>query len=339
MLKINLYWYCQILGWGAAGLYWSYYTVFNQPSVRSVLVPLVSVSVCIALTHQYKRFAHRHGWLRLSLSALGSRLPIALLALSLAYSLFNSGINYLGHYQDTFFQNFVGISAGGLRYNAIWLLIFHLYHYAKRESEIEMEKTRFENMAIRSQMMKLNAELNPHFLFNALNSIKALVLIDPEKARQSLVQLSGLLRYSITVPNKSEIPLREELEQIEDYIALEKIRLEDRLEVRIDIQPEALEALLPPLALHNLVENAIKHGISRQPEGGLLTVDCRILHSHLTLTVENTGRLTEGPDTGLGNANLQQRLYLKYNGNASFSIRQSEPDKVRATVQIPFHHV
>lgn len=136
--KFNLrirspYWLCQILGWGTAGLYWSYFTIFQKPSLEGILVTVISVGTCIGITHAYKLFAHRHQWHQMGIAQLIPRILAALLFLACAYTLFNLSINYFFWKEPSYWENAVNIAAGGIRYNAIWLLIFHFYHFSRRK--------------------------------------------------------------------------------------------------------------------------------------------------------------------------------------------------------------
>jgi len=233
-----------------------------------------------------------------------------------------------------------GMISGGLRYNAIWILAFHLYHYAKRESAIEIEKTKLENEAIKAQLHQLTAELNPHFLFNSLNSIKALVNYQPEEARHAIVLLSEILRHALQMTKKENILLTEELQQVEKYLELEKIRFEERLEYSFRIHTAAKTTTIPPFSLFNLVENAIKHGISQNVSGGTINISADIVEGDLKLEVNNTGQLKndEKNDRGIGIKNIKERLQLLYGARAEFDLFNTSSNQVTAIIKIPLSY-
>jgi len=261
----------------------------------------------------------------------------------LIYSLFNFTfcVNFypLPLNRNTAVNVLPGMLGGGLRYNAIWILAFHLYHYAKRESAIEIEKTKLENEAIKAQLHQLTAELNPHFLFNSLNSIKALVNYQPEEARNAIVLLSEILRHALQMTKKENILLEEELEQVRKYLQLEKIRFEERLHYHFDISPEAKNATILPFSLFNLVENAIKHGISQNVTGGEIKVSAHIVDGNLNLEVNNTGQLKTISGKGIGIKNIKERLQLLYGAKAHFDLFNKDNNQVTAIIQIPLSYV
>ncbi|MEL6945836.1 MAG: histidine kinase, partial [Bacteroidota bacterium] len=223
----------------------------------------------------------------------------------------------------------------GVRYNAIWLLAFHLYHYAwfKRQGEIDQNK--YEKLAIKAQLNQLNAQLNPHFLFNALNSIKALTLENPMAARKAIDLLSDILRASLKNTNHQTIPLKEEIERTTAYLSLEQIRFEERLKYEWNIADELLNIEIPPLSLFNLVENAIKHGISQSKEGGVIKIEGAMSQDQLKLSVINTGRIQQEVHSGLGLKNIEERLELVYGEKAQLSLKNTDNQQVIANLEIP----
>jgi len=333
--KIDVYWTCQLLGWGSAAIYWSHYQIlFEAPlifEISSVLFPLVGG---ILSTHYYKKLAHRHKWIELPLLQLIPILLLSLLGLTTIYCIICFvGFQFIISCMSV--DGFLGMATGGLRYNAIWLLAFHLYHYAwfKRQGEIDQNK--YEKLAIKAQLNQLNAQLNPHFLFNALNSIKALTLENPTAARKAIDLLSSILRASLKNTNHQTIPLKEEIERTEAYLKLEQIRFEERLQYKLDIGEKLRNIPIPPLSLFNLVENAIKHGISQYKKGGLIKISGFMRQNKLTLSVTNTGKLQAGLSNGLGLKNIEERLHLVYGDSANITLQSADYQEVIATLEIP----
>jgi LytS/YehU family sensor histidine kinase len=195
-----------------------------------------------------------------------------------------------------------------------------------------MARLRAEAARSAMEFDALRARLNPHFIFNALNNLRALINEDTERARDLVTRLSNTLRHALDHGSAGSVPLRRELEVVDDYLEIEKVHYEDRLQVQRDIAPEAAGAELPPMLLQLLVENAIKHGIARTPGGGSLSVQARMEGKLLRLAVENPGRLEGGTrGHGVGLSYLRSRLAQ---GAGEFTLTQ-QGDRVRATLDIP----
>lgn len=334
--KISLYWICQLIGWGSAAIYWSYYHINDQyPVWMGIASIIASFGTGIASTHAYKDLAHRKGWIHMGLGKLIPRLLLALLVLTGIYVLVAATFVILLPPHILGIGGFLGMLAGGLRYLSIWLLAFHLYHYARNTRQAEVDQNRYEKLAIAAQFKRLNAELNPHFLFNSLNSVKALILENPSAARDAVDLLSDMLRRSLQYTDGELIPLQEEIRHISAYLAMEKIRFEDRLEYELEIQPETRSIPILPLSLFNLVENAIKHGISKSQSGGWLKIRSRIDDQQLQLTVINEGQLIPANSQGLGLQNIAERLELLYGSDASVQLSAIANNQVVSRLHIP----
>lgn len=235
-----------------------------------------------------------------------------------------------------FQRNFLTLLATGIRLMAIWILAFHLYHYAMMQIRIAEENARLQLAAKEAQLNNLSAQLNPHFFFNSLNSIKALVASDPEGARRAIDLLSELLRNSLYQRDNILISLNEEMALVNDYLELEKMRFEDRLHYQIDIDKELENWLVLPLSIQTLVENAIKHGIAKSINGGLIKIEVNEFDSILKIMVQNPGELkNEEQANGLGLKNLQSRLTLQYGDRASLILTQLPGEIASAVLHIP----
>ena len=333
--KLSLYWICQLGGWGIAAAYWSYHQIPLIDSlalgILSVLAPFLS---SILSTHYYRQLAHRKGWIHLDLRQL---LPIMLLALVGLTGIYLV-VAFIGGtwcYGRVGLGAFLGMLTGGTRYLSIWLLAFHLYHYARHSRQAEIDQTKYEKLAIAAQFKRLNAELNPHFLFNSLNSVKALILENPEDARKALDLLSEMLRNSLRFSNQKRIPLSEELKSISSYLALEKIRFEERLQYQIDIPEDIQQIPIPPLSLYNLVENAVKHGIAKSKSGGRISVSAKKAGDTIHLTVLNDGQLAEKLNRGIGLKNTRKRLELVYGPDATLDLRNANTRQVSSSLTLP----
>jgi hypothetical protein len=189
-----------------------------------------------------------------------------------------------------------------------------------RALEAERKGAELQLLAQESELKALRAQLNPHFLFNSLNSLSALTAVDPARAREMCVLLSDFLRRSLGLGERRLVALREELDLARAYLAIEQIRFGARLRVDWQIAPVAESALLPTLLLQPLVENAIKHGIAALPEGGTLLIAAEVLEGHVLLRVQNP-RDEDAPcpqGLGLGLNQVRQRLLGRFGSRARF---------------------
>ena len=175
-----------------------------------------------------------------------------------------------------------------------------------------------------------------HFLFNCLNSIRALVVENPGLAQDMITRFATILRYNLHHDLNHTVPLEAEVEVVSDYLALEAVRLEDRLRVRFAVDPAAGKIRIPPMLLQTLVENAVKHGIATLPNGGDLSVRAAIDADSLRLEVENTGSLSapKPGTTQVGLGNTRERLRILYGARAHLDLRNGD-GRVTATVVIP----
>jgi len=200
-----------------------------------------------------------------------------------------------------------------------------------REREVEQWKTEAALKA--AELRQLKNQINPHFTFNALNNIRALISEDPQRARQMVTHLAEVLRYVLYHAERESVTLEQELEVVTAYLALEAIQQEQRLRLEWHVSPEAQSLRLPPMLLQILVENAIKHGISRRPEGGTLTVRARSEADALHLEVSNPGNLTAAPSQGgIGLDYARERLRLSCGGELTL---WQKHDEVCARLRVP----
>lgn len=348
MSKISLYWKCQLIGWSVASLYWSY-TGFAGEGFNylvGVLQFLSDVALYMLLTHLYRNFAISRGWQQLPLNQLLKRIIPATVVMGLAYLIVTTIKVYafrlwlmpaLTPPLFVFFRlNWSMILVAGIRLMSIWLLAYHLYHYAQREISIAKENARLSVMAKDAQFENLSAQLNPHFLFNSLNNIKALVIDNPGSARRAIDLLSDLLRTALYNRESAFTPLAEELSLVKDYLELEKLRLEERLLFSIDADNSLGAVPVPRFSIQTLTENAIKHGISQQKDGGLISIQVTSAAGFISITIQNPGSFdNNSPSKGLGLRNLTERLQLHYKGNAKFCIVNSNDSAVLSTLLIP----
>ena len=191
-----------------------------------------------------------------------------------------------------------------------------------------------------AELQNLRTQLHPHFLFNTLNAIAELVHSDPEVADRSIVRLSELLRFSLASEKTQEVTLKEEIAFLEKYVEIHKTLMRDRLNVRLSIDPQTLDAAVPNMILQPLVENAIKHGISPRPEGGNIEVHARRLDGklHVEITDDGLGMPEQGTATpdGVGLINTRERLKHLYNDAHTFNVSSFPGRGVTIRISVPF---
>ncbi len=217
-----------------------------------------------------------------------------------------------------------------------WSLIYFGFHYLQNYKRTEIQNLRWEASSKDIELNKLKSQLNPHFMFNSMNSIRALIDEDPGKAKEAVTKLSNILRNTLLMNKNKEILLEEELSIVKDYLDLEHIRYEERLQYNFEVEPESLKIKVPPLIVQTQVENAIKHGISKLSKGGKVSVTSHIKNNNLSIEIKNTGTIgLEKPETGFGLVNSKQRLDLLYGAKASIEITNTDQEEVLVRINIP----
>jgi len=210
-------------------------------------------------------------------------------------------------------------------------------------SKLQVANAQLETRLVRASLDALKMQLHPHFLFNTLNSITSLIRNDRTREAEDIVAgLGELLRRSLEHRQEAMDTLERELDFLRRYFDIERIRFQDRLQVEFDIDPKCLRAQVPSLLLQPLAENAMKHGISKDPEARLLRISAARDGTRLLLTVYNDGPALPKDDTalrrGIGTQNTQDRLLMLYGDEALLPLRNHPPRGVRAEIILPFRH-
>ena len=234
-------------------------------------------------------------------------------------------------------RNFGGIFASVILLS-IWLLIYVVWHFVDKNRKDQIDKLRLEGMVKSLELKTIKSHINPHFIFNALNSIRALVDENPSRARTAITELSNILRSSLQAEKQETVPLQQELDIVNDYLALEHMRFEERLKISLDIDEDTLTQPIPPMMLQTLVENGIKHGISRHEKGGVIQISSHFVNNHHELIVTNTGCLktTEIKNSvGFGIKSTHERLKLLYDRKAHFEIKNIDNNMVESKITMP----
>lgn len=211
--------------------------------------------------------------------------------------------------------------------------------YYRRFREQQLHASRLQAMLVEAQLQALKMQLHPHFLFNTLHAISALMDEDVRAARRMIARLSELLRLTLENAGRQEVPLRQELDALDRYLEIEQIRFQDRLQVQLRIEPETLEARVPNLILQPLVENSIRHGIAPVSDAGRIEISAVRLNGALELSVRDDGpgivAGTVGKD-GIGLANTRSRLQQLYGDAHRLEIENAAEGGLIVKVTIPF---
>jgi LytS/YehU family sensor histidine kinase len=227
---------------------------------------------------------------------------------------------------------------GDLLYSfCLTVLAAYAWEYAKRIKREQLMQERLQARLARAELHALKMQLQPHFLFNTLHTISNLASVDSTKAQQMIARLSELLRLSLDHVSSEAIPVRRELDFLKTYLDIEQTRFEERLRVTVDFPEEVLDAEMPNMLLQPLVENAIKHGISKRAQGGVILLVGRKEQNRLVIVVSDDGAGTSNGTrgSGIGISNTRARLQQMYGGDFAFEVRPTERGMV-IRIDIPF---
>ena len=334
---MTTYWKCQIGGWSVYALVSaSIPTLYDGLSWVVVARVIAGTLLGLVLTHHLREHIRRRGWLFLSLRRLAPRIVVATIAVAALMVLGILPLLMIMIPPPGQIGPFMAIFSGHLGTVFAWIVIYFGSHYLRGVRTAETERLRLEVAMRDTQLRALRAQLNPHFLFNSLNSLRALVTEDPGRAQEAVTGLAALLRYTLRESRAQTTTLRREIDAVRHYLHLEALRFETRLSYHIDIDPRALEHPVPPMLVQTLVENAITHGIARLPEGGAVEVRGQMTNDALWVRVSNTGTLDAcDGGTGLGLRNSLDQLRLLFGGRVRLELFRSGPNEVTCEVTVP----
>jgi Histidine kinase len=357
------YWLCQVLVWLGYGLVVCTATFSDHVPVRWPYLLLNNLMACalgLLFSHLIRLCSHFGHWARRGWSAsLGQ-----VLLLSLSYG---GACAWLGmgamvppphheHPSPLRFHEGVSLRPPGylpprqgpphgpmyfefLRDTLVmlaWAGIYLGYGYERQLRAVQLDRARLDASAKEAQLRALQNQLNPHFLFNGLNTIRALIEEDAGKARRAVTDLSDLLRALLRASQDELVPLRQEFKTLGAYLHIEKCRYEERLQLHMDVDDGALELLVPPFMLQTLAENAIKHGIAARPEGGRLSCQVQVEANDVCIRVYNPGTLNpSGAGAGMGLANARERLRLLFGEAAALTLGSQPQGTVVAELRLP----
>jgi two-component system, LytTR family, sensor kinase len=340
--KLKLYWSLQIGGW----LSFAFIQILGFLILGGIDLTILQVSfwlleavLFLITTHLFRNFVIAQSWLAFNMAKLIPRVVGSVFILALVVYILRMIISIpLGMYNPKIawsFFNVLGLSAVYALIFFLWSVLYFIYHY------FESYNTSLKHQAATNEieLNNLKSQLNPHFIFNALNSIRALVDENPKKSKNAITQLSNILRNSLVSDKKRLTSFDEELKIVKDYLGLETIRFEERLKTSYEIHPDSNMYFVPPLMLQTLVENGIKHGISKLKEGGSISLKTIVEDHTFKILIRNSGIFklngTGKNKQGLGLRNTRHRLELLYGDRASLNIKNEGHNIVLTELIIP----
>jgi sensor histidine kinase YesM len=350
--KNRAFWNLQLAGWGAAFLLRAVSALANQQSFDILALILVTTitgfSISLILSVIYRQLIRQSPLVTWGLTAVVLFFAVLLHA---SIDAWVQGVYYAGTRDTTFAQRLIGLLYLPLTLLGGWSALYYAINFFLTVEQQADRLERLEAQATAAQLAMLRYQLNPHFLFNTLNSISTLVLLkQTEPANAMLTRLSGFLRHTLIAEPGSQVTLAQEVETLQLYLDIERMRFEERLRTQFEIEDAALPAQLPAMLLQPLVENAIKYAVSPQEEGAQISLTARVIGDRLRLTVEDTGPgVDDSPrdplappvpgrpvSTGVGLANIRNRLAQAYGDNHLFETRSEAGGGFTVLIEIPF---
>ena len=338
------YWGCQLFGWGGVIVFGAIMDALQglaaHPNIQSQdhrFLPLT----CLAgfLTSHLLRFLiRRGGWLERPPRELVFRYAIALALSTLLLSVLGTVFfkdPSLGESKVETFTIALMINSSLM---GAWMAIYFLFHFYEAFHWSREEQALLRETVTRSQLEVLRLQLNPHFLFNALNSIRALIPASAREAREGVTRLAGVLQSTLVSKTTDTIAFSRELDLVHDYLAIEKLRFADHLRIVELIDPALDPIPIPPLMLLTLVENAIKHGVQLHEQAATLSLFGSLADGMVTLVVESPSAHSQGSaqfSLGIGLRNVRERLQLIYGTEVSAVLEAVEASTMRCTLRYP----
>ena len=350
----RVYWLCQGAGWGlftAVRIYGAV-TLLNLPWARAAAELLLLDGAALGLTHALRGFVRRHRWSALRTRRMALRILAASVVLAVPLGVATlwtevSAMQDAGALLEVFaprlraqFAQPVLLALHIVNWAfafAIWLIIYFTATSMRRRRLADLRESEVARALQLAELRLLKTQLNPHFLFNSLNTVRSLIADDPARAQRAVTHLANTLRYTLSAGRDELVTLAQELEIVGDYLALESMRFEDRLSVEFDVAPGNGDVRIPVMLLQTVVENSIKHGIAELPEGGTVKISARLAGGVFLLQVENPRppAAASVAGEGIGLRNADERLRLLFGSGASLDLDLSTPSVATARIRIP----
>ena len=350
--KNRAFWHLQFIGWGGSMLMRSVTNIANgkPPSflVLTLIATITGFSISLILSVIYGRLINQRPIVTWGITAV-------VLAIAVGVSAFVDGWTislYQGGSEGSFAKLVLGVFYMDMTLLGAWSALYYAINYYLQVEQQADRLERLETQATSAQLAMLRYQLNPHFLFNTLNSISTLVLLkQTEPANAMLTRLSGFLRHTLVSQPGGKVTVAQEVETLKLYLDIERMRFEERLRTVFSIDPAAADALIPSFLLQPLVENAIKYAVSPQEEGARISLSAQLVGHRVRLTVSDTGpglrarapRATLSSamagntvSTGVGLANIRDRLAQAYGEDHLFDIRTPPEGGFAVVIEIPY---
>ena len=352
--KNQAFWRLQAAGWAGAMLLLGMSSIANGQPLSFLVILLIATitgySISLLLAVLYRQVISRRPFVTWGVTALVLPFAVGLHAFIDAWVI---GL-YRPESQANFTQLFLGVFYLDATLLGSWSALYYAINYYLQVEEQNDQLIRLENQATSAQLAMLRYQLNPHFLFNTLNSISTLVLLkQTEPANAMLSRLSSFLRYSLSNEPTGRVTVAEEVETLKLYLGIERMRFEERLRTKFEIDPASEAGLMPSLLLQPLVENSIKYAVTPQESGAEITIATQLVGPNLRITVSDTGpglqseatdnRMNgvtfDGGDpvsTGVGLTNTRDRLVQAYGDQHRFEIIDPPDGGFAVQIEIPF---
>lgn len=346
--KNRAFWQLQIAGWGGAMVLRTMTTAANEKPLSFFLLVLIATitgfSISLILSVIYRSLIRRRPLVTWGLTAIALGIAVSVSAFINGWviSLYQAGENH------SFAKLFLGVFYIDLTLLGAWSALYYAINFFLQVEQQADQLSHLEAQATSAQLAMLRYQLNPHFLFNTLNSISTLVLLkQTESANAMLSRLSSFLRHTLINEAGSKVTVAEEIETLQLYLDIERMRFEERLRTDFQIEPSATEALLPSLLLQPLIENAIKYAVSTLEEGAQIRVSAHVVGRMLRISVADTGpgiqnriinrhgHSGDTSSTGVGLANIRDRLAQAYGDDHVFETRTPAQGGFTVIIELP----
>jgi len=354
--KNQAFWRLQMAGWGGVLLLRTMSGLANAKELTFLVTILIStltgLSLTLILSVIYRALINRRPIVTWGVTVLVLGIAVA------AYAFIDAWVSGLYNGESSFdVGRIIGLFYLDATLLLAWSALYYMINFFLQIEEQNDQLIQLENQATSAQLAMLRYQLNPHFLFNTLNSISTLVLLkQTEPANAMLSRLSSFLRYTLVNEPTGRVTVAQEVETLKLYLEIERMRFEERLRTSFQIDPATAKGLLPSLLLQPLVENAIKYAVSPQESGAEITIATQLVGQNLRITVSDTGpglqsasasnRLSgvtfdggEQVSTGVGLANIRERLQLLYGPKATLTVAENQPSGTVVTITVPYKTV
>jgi two-component system LytT family sensor kinase len=336
--KNILYWLLQIFGWSsyATLIFIASYAKTGINSNPSIFLNLFfSVISGVYLSHLLRNRIISFDLLKIKRTSDFFIIILIVLITSLLYVLLTRILSLVIAPTD-FNLDFVQVLINWASFSVLfgfWVALYYGYHLFEDSRMNELDNLLLKASKKDLELQNLRSQLNPHFLFNSLNSIRALVEVNPKKAKEAVNLLSNMLRFSLSTRYDRLVRIENELQMVDAYLNIEKIRFEERLNIKREIGGEVMAYKIPAFSIQTLVENAIKHGVNKLIEGGDIFIRVIKEENFILIQVANSGTIGGNKDLGIGLSNLCKRLDIEYKKDYEFSIYQAE--LVHVKIRLP----